>query len=95
MRVRRERFICCAAGGEHRAEDLIVILPSAIVAPKQSDRTAQSSDSGLKVLVRGSASFRLLMWEHRYECDAGIVVNEYYEMLVATEGGSCEWTAYI
>jgi hypothetical protein len=76
VRVRRARFICCTAGGEHRAEGLIVILPSAIIAPKPSDLIAQSSDSGLKGLVGGGASFRLLIWEHPYECEAGIVVNE-------------------
>ena len=92
VRVRRARFICRTAGSEHRAEGLIVVLPSAIIAPKPSDLIAQSSDSGLKGLVGGGASFRLLIWEHRYQCEAGIVVNEQYEMLVAAKCGSREWT---
>jgi len=40
VRVRRAQIICCTAGGEHRVEDLIVILPSAIIAPKPSDLIA-------------------------------------------------------
>jgi len=40
VRVRRARFICCTAGGKHRAECVIVILPSAIIAPKPSDLIA-------------------------------------------------------
>jgi len=76
VRVRWAQYICCATGGEHRVEGHIVILPSAIVAPKLSNLIAQSSDLGLKCLVGGSASFRLLIWEHPYECEAGIVVNE-------------------
>jgi len=32
VRVRRERFLCCTAGSEHRAEGLVVILSSAIIA---------------------------------------------------------------
>jgi len=38
-------------------------------------------------LVGGGASFRLLNWEHSYECEADIVVKEYYEVLVAAEVG--------
>ena len=97
VRVRRARFICCTAGSEHCAAGLIVILPSAIIAPKSFDliALAYSSNSGLNGLVRGGASFRLFIWQHPYQCEAGIVVNVYYEMLVAAEGGSREWTAWI
>jgi hypothetical protein len=56
---------------------------------------AHSINSGLKGLVGGGASFRLLVREHPYQCDADIVVNEKYEMLVAAEGESREWTADI
>jgi hypothetical protein len=59
-------------------EGLIVVLPSAIIAPKSFDliALAHSSNSGLKGLVGGGASFRLFIWEHPYECEAGIVINE-------------------
>jgi len=76
VRVGRARFICRTAGSEHRAEGLVVVLPSAIIAPKPSDLIAQSSDSGLKGLVGGGASIRLPILEHPYECEAGIVVNQ-------------------
>jgi hypothetical protein len=52
-------------------------------------------NSGLKGLVGVGACFRLLIWEHPYECEAGIVAKEQYEMLVAAECRSREWTAYI
>jgi len=76
VRVRRARCVCHTAGSEHWAEGLVVVLPSAIIAPKPSDLIAQSSDSGLKGPVGGGASFRLHIWEHPYKCEAGIVVNE-------------------
>jgi len=76
VRVRCALIICCTAGGEHRAEGLIVILPSAFVSLTPSDLIPQSSDLGLKSLVGGGASFRLLIWEHPYQCEEGIVVNK-------------------
>jgi len=78
VRVRRARFICCAAGSEHRAQGLIMVLSSAIIASELFDliALAHSMNLGLKGLVGGGACFRLFIWEHPYECEAGIVVNE-------------------
>jgi len=78
VRVWRAGFICCTTGSEHRAEGLVIVLSSAIIASESFDliTLAHSINSGLKGLVGGGASFRLLIREHPYECEAGIVVNE-------------------
>jgi len=76
--VRQKRFICCAAGSKHRAEGLVIVLSSALIASESFDliSLAHSMDSGLNGLVGGGACFRLLIWEHPYECEADIVINE-------------------
>jgi len=40
VRVGRAWFICCAAGSEHRAEGLVTVLSSAIVASESFDLIA-------------------------------------------------------
>jgi hypothetical protein len=55
------RFVCCTAGSGYRVEGLVIVLSSAIMAPKSSDLIAHGSDSGPKGLVGGGASFRLLI----------------------------------
>jgi hypothetical protein len=59
-------------------EGLIIIFSSAIIASESFDliALAHSINSGLKGLVGGCASFRLLVREHPYRCEAAIVVNE-------------------
>jgi hypothetical protein len=78
VRVMRARFICCAAGSEHRAECRVIILSSAILTLQTFVliALAQSINSGLIGLVGGSASFRLPVREHLYRSEAGIVVNQ-------------------
>jgi len=95
VRVRQARFICCDAGSGHRAEVLVIILSSAIIASESFDLIAQGNDLGLEGLVGCSASVGILIWKHPYECEAGIVIKESSEMLVAAKCGSREWTAYI
>jgi hypothetical protein len=78
LRAQRAQFICCIAGSGHRAEGLVIELPSAIITSELFDliALAKSMNSGLKGLVGGGASFRLLTWEHPDVSEAGIVVNE-------------------
>jgi len=59
VRVRRAQFICRAAGSEHRAEGLIIVLSSAIIASESFDliALAHRMNSGLKGLVGGGACF--------------------------------------
>jgi hypothetical protein len=78
VRVRRARFICRTAGSQYRAEGLVIVLSSAIIASESFDliSLAHSMNSGLKGLVGVGACFRHLIWEHPYECEAGTVAKE-------------------
>jgi len=78
VRVRRAQFLCCATGSVHRAEGLVIVLSSAIMVSESFDliALAHSMNSGLRGLVGGGACFQLFIWEHPYQCEVGIVVNE-------------------
>jgi hypothetical protein len=74
---------------------LVVALCLAIIAANLSDPIRQGNDSGLKRLVGGGSSLRLHIWEHPYECELGILVYEFDEMLDGAACGSEVWTTYI
>jgi len=63
VRVWRAWFVCCTTGSKHRAESLVIVLSSAIIVSESFDLVAlaHSIISGLKGLVGGGASFRLLI----------------------------------
>jgi hypothetical protein len=72
--VERAAFICCTTGGEHRVEGLIIVLCLAIITRTLSDLISQHGDSDLKCLVGGGASFRLLVKDHPFKRNVGIVI---------------------
>jgi len=78
VRVKQAWFICWAGGSDHRTEGLVIVLSSAIIASELFDiiALAHRTKMGLKVLAGGSSSVRPRVWEHAYECEAGLVVNE-------------------
>jgi hypothetical protein len=78
VRGSRARFICCTAGSEPRVEGVVIVLSSAIIASEWFDLIALAHDinSGLKGLVGGGASFRLLVRKNRNKCEGRIIVNE-------------------
>lgn len=76
-------------------EGLDIVLSLAIVASESFNlpALAHSISLGVEGIVGSCASFYLLVGEHPYECEVVILVNEWCEILVATECWSSEWTA--